>query len=1023
MNEIPLGLRAALEGGECVLFVGAGIGEHLITRDGSPAPRAAQLAKEMAQHFHIETQSEDLAKVARVAELRKSRTDLESFLSKRLAFVEPDKTFGWLTTNRWRAIFTTNYDNGIERAYELNPEPPQRPVSISTTAGNRHTDPRFEVPVFHLHGRLGGEDGGPIVITDEDYTRYAERRRMLFEELREHFAKSTFLYIGYSARDTNWQQLHAELRREFEPTPLPLSYRIDPFADELDVEIQRSQNLFTLAYRFSDFVSAAQVQLKSAQLDADRLERIKRDVPPDLQAAFDRNPASVARLLSSWTYVNDAPFHEAGNTRSFLQGDRPNWALLAGGNYFKRDLEDRVFDSMLDYVTSTNSRPTGATVLASAGYGTTTLLMALATRFVREKAGPVFFHRAGTPLLEGDVEFATTLFDRSVPVFVIDDASDYTKQIDSAVSVLRNLTRPSYFLIGARHNEWAQARARRFGKSFDLEPLSDTEIDALLAFLSAHQALNKLEPLPKDAQIAAIKQRHGKELLVVLRETTEDRGFDAIVEDEFWGIQNDQSRQMYLSVCCLYQHGAMIRDYVLSQSLGLTIEALYSEATSGTEGVVMFESIDDATGTYAARARHRVIAAIVWERCGDPAMRTRITQASLAALNLNFPGDVRAFEQMVRSDRLVEGLQTLEDKIKFFETAIRKDPDSPYVRQHFARMFHRAGRYELALDQVEQGIALRPRAVPRVLYHTKGIILTSLALAAEGLEVGRRRLAQAEATFKQAISIRGSDEYAHQGLADLYLQWAKHVQSPEESSSYLSKCEDAVSTGLRNVKNKEGLWIVSANVEEFVGNEPNRLKALERAVQDSPQSIIARYLYARALRRGGKPSAACAILKDLVHNYPDEFRSATEYAVALYESGESIELAIATLRLSTLYGYSDPRFLATLGGLLFLADKFGEANDVFEEGNRRELPSDELQAIRFRPLVPGSNVPYRRTGRISEIRPGYCFINVPGLPRIFLHASKYRWLALKAGFEITFDLVFSAKGPLADKPELIPKVA
>jgi tetratricopeptide (TPR) repeat protein len=219
--------------------------------------------------------------------------------------------------------------------------------------------------------------------------------------------------------------------------------------------------------------------------------------------------------------------------------------------------------------------------------------------------------------------------------------------------------------------------------------------------------------------------------------------------------------------------------------------------------------------------------------------------------------------------------------------------------------------------------------------------------------------------------------------------------------------------------NKEGLWIISAQVEDFLGNEPKRLLALERAVRENPQSVLSRYLLARSLRRRGRVQEAVATLSDVVRNYPDEFRPTTEYALALYESGESIDTAISVMRLSTLYGNGDPRFLATLGGLLFLSGRFGDANDVFEEGIRRELSFDELQVIRFRPYVPQSTVPYRKTGSIYVARPSYCLVEVPGQPRVFLHASRYRGLVLRTGMTITFDLVFSARGATAENPQLI----
>jgi hypothetical protein len=125
MIDIPLGLRRALESGDCVLFIGAGIGGHLIDKQGNKAPNAINLAKEMAASFGIDTRGKyDLAKLAKVVELRKGRPELITFLNKRLSNLEPDEYLKWLFTLRWRAIFTTNYDRGIQRAYELIASPP-----------------------------------------------------------------------------------------------------------------------------------------------------------------------------------------------------------------------------------------------------------------------------------------------------------------------------------------------------------------------------------------------------------------------------------------------------------------------------------------------------------------------------------------------------------------------------------------------------------------------------------------------------------------------------------------------------------------------------------------------------------------------------------------------------------------------------------------------------------------------------------------------------------------------------------
>jgi tetratricopeptide (TPR) repeat protein len=973
-------------------------------------PNGSQLASELSEHFKLGIESDDLAKVARLVELRKSRADLEAFLSKRLRGAEPAAFLSWVPKMRWRAIFTTNYDRGIERTYALCSKPTQTPISISTTSQVIDIDSRFEVPIYHIHGKIQDESGGPIVITSEDYSRFARRRSMLFETLRRKCATSTFLYVGYRNVDPDWHLLYTELKQEFEPSTLPRSYRVDPGTAEIDREILRADGLETINEPFDTFVEAAESELSGVEIDSGRLERVRKTVPSRLAAAFEQNPAAVARLLFSWVFVNQAPFEEAANAKSFLKGDRANWSLISENGYFTRDLEGELNDVLLDYATIDSNRPQSALVLGSAGYGVTTLLRALAVTYVKENAGPVFYHKDGAPILEGDIEFATTLFSNNPILFVVDDASDFTFELKKSTAILGDLQRQSFLLLGARRNEWMQTRARVPGKSYDLEALSDDEIEKLLDFLSVNGALNKLEGLTREHQIGAVKQNHGKELLIVLRESTEDKSFDAIIEDEFRGIVSEYARRMYLAVCCLSQHGGLVRDEVLAKVLGTNLVDLYDDI-AGTEGIVIFEELDQASGTSFARARHRTIASIVWERCGDAGARGSLTRDLLEALNLNYGVDVKAFEQMVRSDRLVDELRTLDDRIRFFDSACRKDPLSPYVRQHYARMFLRADKPDLALGQIEQGLDLMDHA-PRVLYHTKGVILSRLAVSTESVELARKRLAQAESAFRNVLSMSARDAYAYQGLAELYLAWARRTVDDDERAAYLAKSEEVIDRGLKEVREKDGLWIVSADVEKFVGNDPKQLSALEKAVRDSPESVVARYLLARKYRADGDASQAIKILESVIQKYPEEFRSHREYALALLQAGGSLVSAINTLRLSSLYGMSDPRYLATLGGLLFLDKQFGEAEKVFSEGLRRELPARDLQQVRFRPGQEG--LQDRVKGSVVQVHAGFSLIDVLGFQHVFCPASKYSGLVLRPMMRIELDLVFSARSAVAE---------
>ena len=424
------------------------------------------------------------------------------------------------------------------RAYELNPDAPQTPVPMSVTADLKSVDPRTEVPIFYLHGTLFGDNPSEVVITQNDYARFQSKRAMLWQRLKAEFATSTILYVGYSNRDPNWQLVLNELTQEFYPSRLPLSYRLDPYAEEIDIEILRDSHIETLVMDLPKLQALVKAAIGDFKPDPDWLNKFRKDVPHDLIPAFESNPASVLRLLDSWAYVNAANFHEAPNTSQFLKGDKPNWALVGSGINFKRDIEDDLWNDMLEFATEPKAKSRALAAIASAGFGVTTLIMSLASRAVRDKVGKTFMLRPAADVIEADVAFAVSVFPKDAVIFVIDQAREQVNRISTAISQQVQSGGNCLFLLGERKNEWRMARMRGRVREFEIIALSDSEIDRLLDLLTREHALGRLGDLDRSMQFAVVKEKHEKQLLVAMREAIEDAHFDAIIEDEYRGIQD-----------------------------------------------------------------------------------------------------------------------------------------------------------------------------------------------------------------------------------------------------------------------------------------------------------------------------------------------------------------------------------------------------------------------------------------------------------------------------------------------------
>jgi tetratricopeptide (TPR) repeat protein/cold shock CspA family protein len=1028
VTKLPLGLRQALERGDCVLFLGAGIGYHYARPDGKPAPDGKELVDELIRHFKLNIDPTDLPRVAQLAEIRSSRAELDALIKKIFANLEPDEHIKWLTTFRWRSIFTTNYDMGLERAYKLNGNPPQNPISIAVTADLRYTDTYVDVPVFHLHGTPYNPCPSPIVITQADYTRYRENRGMVWDRLKNDCATSTILYIGYSGRDPNWQLIVEEMAQEFLPSQPPTAYRIDPFADTIDIELHKEvRRVETLVMSLPDFHALVQEEIGDYRPAPDTLNSYRNKVPQHLRADYDKSPAPMLRLLESWNYVNGESVTQEPNTKEFLRGSNPNWSLIAQNHRFARDIEDELWDWTLEFTTNPKAKSTAIVITGPAGYGITTILMAIALKIVDAHAGPVFMLREGAEVNEGDVAFAATLFPNVPCYFIIDQAREHASSIQGALTQQRTTSTNCLFVLGERHNEWLSARARFRTEEFDVVSLSDGEINRLLDFLSAEGALGELEELDRSFQFSIVKNKHEQQLLVAMREATagEGVGFDAIIENEYRGIDEGQSsslaRELYLLVCCFYQHGMLIRDQLLESVLDSPLLTLHQEVGSSLEGLIEYAEIDIVRGLYAARARHRIIAEIVWKKCGSRERKEGLLQKAMEKLNLTYRLDKLVFELFIRSDEIVDTFSTLEGKTKFFETAARRDPDNVFVLQHFARMLLRENKLTLALTQIDNAISKDRTKSIRSLHHTRGLVLAELAITEENGDVARKRLVHSEREFQHCIAAKESDSYGHSGLASLYLRWSQRPKlSTDEATEYLEKAEAVVSQGLRVVTERTSLLITSAEIQKELGNQPARLIKLRQAVESDSASAVGRYLLARAYRDQGQPRKTMEVLERIIKTDFKQVRAYVEYTRAMLEIGEPIKKCAATLAQCRLDGESDSAFVGLYAGLLFMDGKYVEAKKLWDTAKEHTFSYEERIKRQFTPRDPTDFAKrVRLAGVIQHVRPGYVLIQPDEGPVVISKMTGVGGTPLSPGQKVTFELTFSAKGALAENLKII----
>jgi hypothetical protein len=117
--------------------------------------------------------------------------------------------------DKCRIIYTTNYDDFIERSFLINKKS-TRTVVLESQMGRNSG----EVEIVKFHGDLNHP--GQIVLTESDYEKRLALSCPLDSRLRADLLGRVVLFLGYSFRDANVSYLFRRVTEESD-TSLPVS--------------------------------------------------------------------------------------------------------------------------------------------------------------------------------------------------------------------------------------------------------------------------------------------------------------------------------------------------------------------------------------------------------------------------------------------------------------------------------------------------------------------------------------------------------------------------------------------------------------------------------------------------------------------------------------------------------------------------------------------------------------------------------------------------------------------------------
>ena len=218
-------IRHALNG-EAMLFLGAGASRTVRGRKGVPLPIGQELSNKLADECGLSPKY-DLGDIAEFFIEKRSETTLINALRKLLKVENTSSDLEIIASIPWSRIWTTNYDDAIEKALDVN----HASYTTLTTAADVANARGNRLLVLHINGALKNlrQSITPdFVLTSESYATNAFADSVWSTVFRNDLqtARAIF-FVGYSLYDLDVARIL------FNPVAI---FRKTHFIDQSDID-------------------------------------------------------------------------------------------------------------------------------------------------------------------------------------------------------------------------------------------------------------------------------------------------------------------------------------------------------------------------------------------------------------------------------------------------------------------------------------------------------------------------------------------------------------------------------------------------------------------------------------------------------------------------------------------------------------------------------------------------------------------------------------------------------------------
>jgi hypothetical protein len=842
--------------------------------------------------------------------------DLVRFVHAELADLQPSESYKQLPRVRWRGIFTTNYDDLIEKAY-TSPARVQTLQPVPLEFRGQLTPRDNHVQFHYLMGSVKEKYGSPgvPVLTWGDYTRTLQARVPVMELFKNVLADGgKVIYVGYSFNDLVFEGILDEALNRLGHRDVPYGHAIlTEWPEDRRRGYQRisMRKVVPVEGSFEEFA-----ELLREVADGGHFRSPSPLEPPSSPASgttltvrgqeisLTESEASV--YSEAFDILNDATTYQpklevserTALARSFFRGAVDLWAPYALGLPYRRPSTERVLASVLERINRGARTDNILLVHGPAALGKSVMARQIAYELFTQHDTPVILVKArwrarpDMKLLDRLLDDMTASVPESAPlppvVIVIDEAELMDRLLPGRLaSFLRSRHRQFVLVLLARTNEYFRSEKANgkpdspIGEYVGLDDrMEPQEIRALMTHLIQIGLWDNRRTTDErfwQELIAADGKPSFFDTVYRMVEDTQQSLVEGIISE--YGKLSPVAQRAYILIASVHQFGLPMKMEILMRALEVDFPTFESQIIKSDALKILFsEHASDELNIYY-RGRTRLISKIVFEHALPEAtsqlpvfmqfaksvnpsemfgadeldtLRTLLIQV------LGPGGHDRRFSSNELAELFAVATAVVQDDVleHHFGIVERDAGRLSSARQHFLRALELSSTLPDDLAAVRESIQNIENSLAKVIG-----MMASQALS-KGDSAGAAVLFdEAREHFINARSGAFPNAAAYDAHARMLLARARglHKQGSADRALDLTEVLDVVADGVDNVNEdyKADLVALQTDIMEELGLAQEARDELTRRVASASPRERARYelLLARLELRGSAADA------------------------------------------------------------------------------------------------------------------------------------------------------------------------